>query len=45
VAPEATEKNGYNVVHWAQDGMAFWAVSDVERSQLRDFAAIWQRTP
>jgi hypothetical protein len=25
--------------------MAFWAVSDVERNQLRDFAAIWQRTP
>jgi anti-sigma factor RsiW len=45
VAPETAEKNGYNVVHWAQDGMAFWAVSDVERNQLRDFAAIWQRTP
>jgi|HubBroStandDraft_6_1064221.scaffolds.fasta_scaffold85399_2 anti-sigma factor RsiW len=45
VAPETAEKNGYNVVHWVQDGMAFWAVSDVERNQLRDFAAIWQRTP
>ena len=45
VAPQTAEKNGYNVVHWAQDGMAFWAVSDVEGSQLRDFAAIWQRTP
>jgi anti-sigma factor RsiW len=44
VAPETAEKNGYNVVHWVQDGMAFWAVSDVERNQLRDFAAIWQRT-
>ena len=37
--------NGYNVLHWVQDGMAFWAVSDVERSQLRDFATTWQRTP
>jgi anti-sigma factor RsiW len=45
VAPETAAKNGYNVVHWVQDGMAFWAVSDVERNQLRDFAATWQRTP
>ncbi|HTQ34760.1 MAG TPA: anti-sigma factor [Stellaceae bacterium] len=36
---------GYNVVHWTQGGMNFWAVSDVERSQLDDFAGLWQRTP
>jgi anti-sigma factor RsiW len=44
-SPETAERNGYNVVHWTQDGMNFWAVSDVERKQLRDFAAEWQRTP
>ena len=43
--PAGTERNGYNVVHWVQDGMNFWAVSDVEQSQLRDFSATWQRTP
>jgi anti-sigma factor RsiW len=37
------ERNGYNVVHWVQDGMNFWAVSDVEPNQLRQFAAMWQR--
>jgi len=41
----SSERNGYNIVHWVQDGMNFWAVSDVEQHQLRDFAAIWQRTP
>lgn len=41
--PAATERNGYNVVHWVQDGMNFWAVSDVEASQLRDFAQDWQQ--
>ena len=44
-APASAERNGYNVVHWTQDGMNFWAVSDVEPNQLRDFAADWQRTP
>jgi anti-sigma factor RsiW len=34
--------NGYNVEHWTQDGMVFWAVSDVEAAQLADFAKLWQ---
>jgi anti-sigma factor RsiW len=34
--------NGYNVQHWTQDGMVFWAVSDLEASQLADFAALWR---
>jgi anti-sigma factor RsiW len=34
---------GYNVVRWTADGMNFWAVSDVERGQLDDFAALWRK--
>ena len=37
-----TTIQGYSVVHWTQDGMNFWAVSDVERSQLDDFATLWK---
>jgi anti-sigma factor RsiW len=44
-APKIGERNGYNVVHWTENGMAFWAVSDVERSQLLDFAKLWRRAP
>jgi anti-sigma factor RsiW len=40
-----TAIQGYNVVHWAMDGMNFWAVSDVERGQLDDFAALWRKAP
>ena len=40
-----TTIQGYNVVHWAAGGMNFWAVSDVERGQLDDFAALWKKAP
>jgi anti-sigma factor RsiW len=43
--PAGAERSGYNIVHWTQDGMDFWAVSDVEPNQLRDFATLLQRTP
>jgi len=38
-----TSIQGYNLVHWVADGMNFWAVSDVERGQLDDFAALWRK--
>jgi anti-sigma factor RsiW len=40
-----TERHGYNVVHWNWNGMALWAVSDIEPSQLRAFAKAWERSP
>ncbi|HXP03794.1 MAG TPA: anti-sigma factor [Stellaceae bacterium] len=40
-----TVVQGYNVVHWTAEGMNFWAVSDVERAQLDDFAALWRTAP
>ena len=43
--PQTAERQGYNIVRWAQDGMNFWAVSDVEMAQLKQFAADWRRTP
>jgi anti-sigma factor RsiW len=43
--PDTAQRQGYNVVHWTQDGMVFWAISDVEIGQLRDFAETWQGSP
>ena len=42
--PETAQRQGYNVVHWTEDGMVFWAVSDVELDQLRNFADIWRHS-
>ena len=43
--PQTAERQGYNIVHWSQDGMNLWAVSDVEMAQLKEFAQDWRTTP
>jgi anti-sigma factor RsiW len=34
--------NGYNVVKWVDNGVSYWAVSDLEAKQLEDFAEIFR---
>ena len=41
--PQIDERQGYNIVHWSQEGMNFWAVSDLELALLSEFAADWRR--
>jgi anti-sigma factor RsiW len=33
----ATARQGYNLIHWTKEGMIFWAVSDLNTSELHDF--------
>ena len=42
-SPQTVERQGYNIVHWSQDGMTFWAILDLELAQLDEFAADWRR--
>jgi anti-sigma factor RsiW len=35
--PQVTSLRGYNVVHWNQSHMAYWAVSDINAHELREF--------
>lgn len=37
-AIQGFERQGYNVLHWSDGGMAFWAVSDVNEADLKAFA-------
>ncbi len=32
------QKQGYNLIRWSQSGMMFWAISDVNADDLRQFA-------
>lgn len=42
-APVASTQNGYNQVHWVQSGMAYWAISDVNREDLSGFVELVQK--
>jgi anti-sigma factor RsiW len=44
VAPAvAGTRQGYNMVRWAGQGMAFWAVSDLNDKELLEFAQLFTR--
>jgi anti-sigma factor RsiW len=34
----ALSKRGYQVVHWTQGGLAFWAISDLNSAELKTFS-------
>ena len=40
--PKTATRNGYNTVHWSENGMDFWAVSDLEAQKLGDFVRDWR---
>ena len=34
--------DGYNIVRWSSDGVAYWAVSDVDARELGDFVRLFK---
>jgi anti-sigma factor RsiW len=36
-------RNGYHLIRWTQSGMAYWAVSDVNEAELRQFVELYRR--
>jgi anti-sigma factor RsiW len=37
--------NGYNVVHWIENGVSYWAISDLAVSKLEEFAQLFRTSP
>jgi anti-sigma factor RsiW len=40
----AVMRQGYNLLHWTQSGMAFWAASDLNNSELQEFVKLIQQS-
>jgi anti-sigma factor RsiW len=36
--PQTLTSKGFNIVHWTQDHMAYWAISDLNAAELNEFA-------
>ena len=41
-APVRSVHKGFNVLHWADGSMQYWAVSDLERAEMERFAQAWR---
>jgi anti-sigma factor RsiW len=41
--PAAFARNGFNVVHWTDGGLEYWAVSDLNAAELNDFARLYEK--
>jgi anti-sigma factor RsiW len=39
-AEELCTRQGYNTIHWRQGGMEFWAVSDMNQGDLKNFVQL-----
>ena len=39
---EATKRQGYNLLHWTNSGMTYWAISDLNGVELHEFARLVQ---
>jgi mycothiol system anti-sigma-R factor len=37
--------DGYVTTHWAQDGMAYWAISNLDRAEMESFATAFRTSP
>ena len=42
-APLRSVRKGFNVLHWADGSMQYWAVSDLERAEMERFAQAWRQ--
>lgn len=42
VGPKSLSRQGYNLFYWVKAGMTYWAVSDLEKSELQNFVQLAQ---
>jgi anti-sigma factor RsiW len=42
-SPTVVPRRGYNVFSWINNGMKYWAVSDLNQTELREFTELFER--
>ncbi len=42
VGEKTVMRQGYNLIHWTRSGMTYWAVSDLNSSELQEFVRLAQ---
>ena len=42
VAESAIARNGFNILNWSARGMTFWAISDLNETELREFVSLYR---
>jgi anti-sigma factor RsiW len=40
--PRLSTRRGFQIFSWQRDGIAYWAVSDLNAAELQQFAELWQ---
>lgn len=43
-SPVLSTRRGYNIFHWTRGGMEYWAISDLNEGELRQFIALLARS-
>jgi anti-sigma factor RsiW len=38
--PAQSQRRGNNIIHWAGEGMEYWAVSDLNASELQELVKL-----
>ena len=45
IPEKSMRRQGYNLLHWEKSGMGYWAISDLDEAELRQFEEILQNRP
>ena len=43
ISPTVISRRGYNILSWTNNGMKYWAVSDLNQAEIRQFAGLFER--